>query len=535
MRGWWLAVVVALAVGCSGGVAEKATEGGSSAGDAGGGDVGGAPDGPHALDLLFVVDGSITMARHQSALAFSINALVDGLAAAGQVDLRAAVVTMDALSASQQGRFHHEPPKAFPPNSAERFASACLSDATCAEAMAESPDPGSWVCEPPPLADRLWTNNGAPLAACRYRCETAADCTAAFGRGALDVVWQCVAPGGDQMLRGCLRSAALPGCPEVLPAVADAAAAASLGLSVPELLRCLLVIGAAQDKNPQLEQGLRTAVLALDVAGPNGEQAAAFLRPEAWQLVVFVSDDEDCSVAGQTPDGPWLLPGESWGRCRTLGDTDGKGPRGEPLEPPGTVGPLEPVDSFASALRNINPDPSRVLVAALVGDVVFTRDDLPSADSDPLAALVCPDEHDPESIPPCEGASAEDCLECPDAFSPPGAPPCEDGAIEDCYERKVDSYYCSLQLPCSGAGATYVCAGPTGWADLGNRYLRLVSAFGDKGFRGNICVDFEENLAALAAFVVRHLDAAATAGGAHAGLAERPPTAVATEPRPWAR
>ena len=454
-----------------------------------------APAAAPMLDVLLVVDNSVAACQEQNGLAAHIEALVDPITVTLGADVRLAVVTTDGLSEKERGRFHHELPKQFPPNCLERRVVPCLSDGECAKWLTdEVPNPSKWVCEPPSQGATYLTNaNGSVNSACRFLCtdqelpaSASSQCAAELGVPIASSTYHCVAPGGDLSLRGCLEPPAIQGCPSELPEWADADRATDLGLTVAELSGCMSVVGALQDKNPQLEQGLRTASLALDVHGPNADQAKGFLRAGAYQLIVFLSDEDDCSASEDMPpayghDG--FLRTEFWGICSLLGDTDGLGPLGEDLatsdllpawrRDPSGKGPLVPVHTYVDALRGINADPSRVLVAAIVGGVMRTADGLPAPASDPLAALKCP------------LTAGQD--------------------LEECEAERIEAFYRSKAGSGPLAKGSYICGGPQGLADYGGRYLQLVEAMGANGFAGIVCEDPAPTLAALGAFVVQHL------------------------------
>jgi hypothetical protein len=402
---------------------------------------------PVLLDILFVVDSSVSMAPEQRELMLSADSFVAALGAE-HIDLRAAVVTMDALSASESGAFHCTAAPALPPNSLERVSCPCLEDSECTDALG-----AGYVCEPPGQGAQYLENaNGSVNSTCRFRCESDSDCEVEFGAGAV-----CKAPGNDQTLRGCLLPLPTDGCPDELPC-----SVSSEGGNLGDL-RCLMAAGALQDVNPQLEQGLKTGAWALDPTPEAGApdrsaQATAFRRDGAWLLVVFVTDEEDCSIAAEVPapygSSSGGLLAEYRQTCGVLGDTT-------------AGGPLEPVSAYVDAYQSLG-DPDKVLVAAIAGDVL----------SGEAAQLQC-------------GTVGKSC-------------PAGDQA---CYDEAAQSYRESKQAPGPLAQNTYICAGPTGHADLGSRYFELVEAFGERGFRGNVCDGITGNTDALATFVVARLTA----------------------------
>jgi hypothetical protein len=204
-----------------------------------------------------------------------------------------------------------------------------------------------------------------------------------------------------------------------------------------DIFPCLALVGAVQTPNAQLEQGLNAAIWALDRnpgagAPDNSQQARNFVRSDAYQLVIFVSDEDDCSMAIK---GGVLqnVPKELWNSCGCLKDELDNGP-------------LASVSSLAARLRSINPDPSRVIVAAIAGDVVAGEQ---------------------------TGLS---CLNCP--ANDPG-----------CVAQKRDAFFKSKCGTGPVAQNTYVCESIAGKADYGSRYVEFVKQFGNNGIFANICND----------------------------------------------
>ncbi len=91
------------------------------------------------------------------------------------------------------------------------------------------------------------------------------------------------------------------------------------------------------------EKGLEAAAFALNpiLTAPGGANDG-FLRPEAQLLVVFVSDEEDCSDNG-------ALEGEPPGACYTQGEQ------------------LTPTESFIEDLRDLKTSDDMVQVGAIIG------------------------------------------------------------------------------------------------------------------------------------------------------------------------
>ncbi|MFT7624059.1 MAG: hypothetical protein ACI9WU_003245 [Myxococcota bacterium] len=123
-----------------------------------------------------------------------------------------------------------------------------------------------------------------------------------------------------------------------------------------DLFNCIGVVGAEQHNNANLEQGLNAAIYALDKEGINAMQAKQFLRDDAYLVIVFVSDEDDCSV-----DDNMELKKEQYGTCTCQPDsTQG--------------GKLRPVNEAVNRIKALKNDPGRVLVAAIVGDSTATEE-----------------------------------------------------------------------------------------------------------------------------------------------------------------
>ncbi len=382
---------------------------------------------PVKLDILWVVDNSSSMCEEQNSLAANVQRFLDKFAQFN-ADLHMAVVTTNAITESDQGRFHHELPPPFPPNCVVREFVPCLKDDECKQALGDN-----WVCDAPPAAKFLKNANGSLNSVCRFTCGSDQACQQAFG----DEGYYCLSPdkfGTDTKTNGCILPPLTQSCPTDLPPFV------STKDGNIDLFPCLAIVGARQDDPyAQLEQGLKVAVWALDRNPPPGapdrsQQAREFLRDDAFQLVVFVSDEDDCSlVEGET------LEKNLWNSCGCLPDETQGGPMLSPAK-------------LAARLRTINVDPSRVLVAAIVGDVVVR--DAPAAEG----SLVCP----------------QPGLEDP----------------QQCIEAKRQAFFDSkCQLGKLFAPNTYVCESATGKADYGSRYIEFVKLFGPNGVVANICND----------------------------------------------
>lgn len=125
------------------------------------------------------------------------------------------------------------------------------------------------------------------------------------------------------------------------------------------------------------EQPLHAVQLALS---PDNEQNAGFLRADANLLVLFLTDEDDCSFAHSTllaPESAALGPLQSF-RCTRFGITcDQGGATSDAMNEPGLKSQchsnesspyLTKVADHVAFLKGLKPDPRKIMVAALVGD-----------------------------------------------------------------------------------------------------------------------------------------------------------------------
>jgi len=186
-----------------------------------------------------------------------------------------------------------------------------------------------------------------------------------------------------------------------------------------EYFRCLATVGADYSTSAKLEQGLSAARFALDPNGPNAEQALDFIREGAQLVLVFMSDEEDCSVKPECFD----KEKESWKvrDCIPAEEYDGCAQNEN----------LESVNAFVDFFKSLKDDPSRVFVAAIVGDSQEVDEDARSAD--------------------------------------------------------IEVYRQSEENNIKPGMHPYICKSDDGVADYGGRYVELVNGFGSKGMVANIC------------------------------------------------
>ncbi len=292
------------------------------------------------------------------------------------------------------------------------------------------------ICKPDPSCDEL--------------------CEAQFGGRNV----KCVYPGGDKNGSGCMKYPETSICPKHLgakynildnaltdkwfkawkqgkwvgdPAWKDLPEDEVREKVFEQLFKCMATVGATQQPCANQEMGLRAAWQALNPKGENADQAKAFLRDDAYLLVVIVSDEDDCSTDK-------LLSGNDAVRCACLKDQDGcpdePGVECDPRHP----GPLIPVTRLVSELKSLKKpptaDPSMVLFAAITGEPI------PKSYTTPLTD---------------EKATLDEYYKCKCAYG-------------------------------RNASANYICKSTQGISDYGSRYILASQCFGKNyGVVSNIC------------------------------------------------
>lgn len=248
------------------------------------------------LDFLWIIDNSSSMSQEQAALAASFDEFRLQLVSYLNIDIRLAVTTTDAMF--NRGKFVADPATTFPPAGYESRVWPCLKDKDCVDRFGTN-----WQCRGSGNAADLYNLNESVNTTCTFRCQNDGQCCNQFCfddecggdktciqdtcASALDeCVFECRQPGMDSS--GCLRPPDTKDCPAGLPKV--------LSMDTIEYFKCLATVKTEQAYGANMEQGLKAAWLALDPSGINAEQSRSFLRPDAYLVVVFVSDEDDCSI-----------------------------------------------------------------------------------------------------------------------------------------------------------------------------------------------------------------------------------------------
>ena len=451
---------------------------------------------PVKIDFVWVIDNSNSMCEEQSVLTKNFDAFATQLQDFISIDARMAVVTTDVLT--EHGTFSSKTATAFPPPCRRELIKKCLTDEDCLKdaedslALPELTGESNWTCtwsnkEAPTVVDfedalTLTNANGSVNSRCQLVCASDEVCQDFLGE---DLLCKLYNP-ELKLANGCMVPPPADECPANLPKYIEL----NSKVSNIDQFRCLATVGANSGFNANLEQGLNAARFALDPNGPNSGQAKDFLRSDAWLVLIFVSDEDDCSLATDcllTQSGEewsWndidyikenCLLREEYPRCAQLGDVYGKGARDliqcysdddcstendetnqcckkligdsciKPVETtdppergyctspkfPPEAGPLEPVSRLVNFFKSLKSDPARVLVASIVGD---------SQEVDVDTKL-----------------------------------------------SEIEAYHFSEANDGHYAPRTFICSSENGIADHGSRYIELAESFGPNGIVANIC------------------------------------------------
>jgi hypothetical protein len=400
------------------------------------------------IDFLWVVDDSSSMCEEQVALTDNFKQFSKILAENFDIDPRVAVVTPDmqctaaeAQGKSTRGVFSTLAATGFPPGCQARTPIECTTSDQCSgldcTLFGKCDNQGSWTCRKAQSASCVTNPNGTLNTTCRRDCATDLECQQVFD----DPRYICQKLSGSPLDWGCLLPPSTANCPATVGPVLD--------LGTIDQFACLATVGVNQAQCFAYEQGMRGALTALDRDGPNKVHIACtaadekagkckrFLRDEAYLVIVFVSDEDDCSSDTQIPE-------DQHDQCGLLADqTQG--------------GPLIPVNHYVNRFKSLKSDPARVIIAAISGDAL-------------------------------PGETLESKI---DAAT--GKPYCEDlevnvaaGTMTD-VEASRECFVRSKDNPFICHHTTTICTSSSGQADWGRRYQQLAERFGDNGVFENIC------------------------------------------------
>ena len=392
---------------------------------------------PVKVDFLWVIDNSASMCQEQAQLAQSFDEFIKKIQSFVNIDFRIAVVTTDMLSDGHRGKFRHHLAKEFPFACAQNRIEECLPDVNGDQICAKHGT--NWECDGPDDPKKLYNCNATVNSECKKRCADAAECDLQFvgaeqaekcAANTSACVYKCLQPSNDPKNSNYVLRPETSQCPdtnELYKQITSATGNATPWLipsNAEALFKCIGVVGAEQHTNANLEQGLNAAIYALNKHNPeNRDQAKAFLRDDAYLVTVFISDEDDCSVApGKS------LKKEKFGTCICVPDT-----QEDPIK-----GKLLPPMEAANMIKALKSDPSQVLVAAIVGDSTATN----------------PEVRDLERTL----YTSSKCGIC---------------------ENPADKHPLLFN--------TYICHSDSGKADYGRRYREFIERFGDNGIFTNIC------------------------------------------------
>ena len=251
------------------------------------------------IDMLWVVDNSASMCQEQWELSRNFDMFVEKLQTdLTNLDVRLAVTTTDAIVMA--GKFANKPATNFPPACYESVVQPCMTNDDCVTNLGNG-----WECVGYD-ASKMYNLNGSVNSYCVFRCADDAACCKelcfedecgadmsclddmCIDQPGPECTFECRQPGQGMDSSGCLRPPDTADCPESLPKF--------LPPDSMELFRCLAIVEPEQTSEANFEQGLKAAWMALDPEGANAAQVQEFIRPDAYLLVVFVTDEDDCSV-----------------------------------------------------------------------------------------------------------------------------------------------------------------------------------------------------------------------------------------------
>ncbi len=527
-------------------------------------------DKPVKLDFLWVIDHSPSMCQEQRDLAAGFKAFTDTLQSLGAIDARMAVVSVqqvpDKVDIKVVGRFMHKAATIFPPNCFERVIMPCQNAAQCTQKQPPFAYPvttdssmcvdqsswenpykgGQWECKKPSSASLVSNLNCSINTQCVAKCSTDDDCRKVFEPNVPKAKQRsiCKNIAGQQ---GCMFPPDTSTCPaaDKLPPV--------LENDQLDLFRCNATLGAASTQEAGFEGGFRSAWTALDPKGPNCDydacvkslrscckeskeewctkdfnqakcdkdkkawceplkdekncQAKQLLRDDAYLVIVFISDDDDCSMhLDLNPLDKNVITKEVWQRCQTYGDSRG--------------GNLELNAGNCEYRREKNAD-------------IFCYSDcvVDSKTKDKAGKLKCPNG--------CKDGSKEQraCLDSAAVdtekykkVSKPFAPVGEfvnrfkslksdasrvivasiagSTLAESKWSEKDAIHYYQSTFKDQGPGQVpYICQGARGEAGYGSRYLQIAEAFRENGVVQNICKgsDFGPALKTIATTILKRV------------------------------
>lgn len=294
------------------------------------------------IDILFVIDNSTSMCEEQLNLTKNFNDFIAQFAITIDADFQLAVITTHASDPQDGGVFRKK--QGVYESCERKFTYSCTADQSgndaCRSEFELTRHLGpNWECQVPGGVQTF--PNGSVNSSCIKRCTTTQECVDAFDANHL-------CKGGGGQFSFCQLKEDTTGCDSF---TLQSGIMTNSTPNLETVFRCVATVGTIQgsvspENSAQIEQGLKAAMLALDVNGTRSEQAKAFLRSDAFLAIVFVSDEDDCSHK------PGVIYGfEDFAKCALKTET------------------LVPVGDYVAFFKGLKPDdPGKVIVATIAGD-----------------------------------------------------------------------------------------------------------------------------------------------------------------------
>ncbi len=386
-----------------------------------------------------------------------------------------------------------------------------------------------WRCVQPTAANEVTNSNGSVNSYCQRHCTTDKECQDVFAEPSM-ICYTPGGPSGDSTTSGCMLPPATKNCPAphdntgaacetdatcpslnhcvdhggvksctpYLPAVIDSH---HMGL-----FHCIATVGVSSSQQSTVEGGMRSAWLALDPAGPHCQDAAncqnlQLIREGATLVIVFLSDDDDCSMApnvyayGDLPFYRGLFPSDQWGLCQLLGDAAGDNAalnegnclyiKAKQAAPDAYKCPsdcdAQDTSCLAQAAKNVEANKAVDSRFGTVADYAAQFASLKEKPQQLIIAAITGDSPDAEFV----GGKQP----------PASAQVRTDRAV---YNRAVREAGYAHRSP-------YICGSAFSESGYGSRYLQLAASFGDNGWAANLCADdLGATLTDLATFLANH-------------------------------
>jgi len=364
------------------------------------------------IDFLWVMDDSSSMCQEQNALARDFRVFIDQLESFSNIDYRIAVTTTDVRSKGFKGAFRNTPAQKYGPACQFNVVRECTVDQQCSYLKPEFGP--MWECswEGARLVNTV-NENGSVNSYCHKGCSEGEDCSSAFGE-----TYQCSTTAGAV---GCFEPPQVAGCASDLKKVlsnvdfgsfycnatvgADGTPnknleaglkAGWLALNRPADLCtpsdnanvCDLYSGLAlKNKQAWIPTELAKVKVALDREADPARKAQLvayqgylddcaarikdcsyfinegepnFLRDDAYLVVLYVSDEDDCSDRDDNP--------LSLNDTKLCAFQSAESDPEKKIKPNSAEDKLIPIKDLVSYYRSLKSDPAKVIAVGIVGD-----------------------------------------------------------------------------------------------------------------------------------------------------------------------